>query len=254
MKTDSKDIVRALELYGLPKNEAMVYLYLLKKLEATAFETAKETGIPRTTVYTTLESLKKQGIISQFRKNNVAYFTPESPSQLMRLLKEREEILIDIMPNIRAITSRGMDAPVTKLYVGLDGVKTMLEDILQTVKDQKIKQIYATSQPELLTYLPNYFPNWLKRREDMGVFTKLILPQSVQNFLQSNDLREVRYLPEKFPFDCSVTIYGNKLAFFAFQESEPYCVSIESVAISGMFTQFFLFTWEMLRSPEAALP
>lgn len=247
MKTDSKDIVRALERYGFSQNEAVIYIYLLNNLEAAVFEIAKETEIPRTTVYATLEYLKNRGIISQFRKNNVAYFTPESPSQLMRLLKEKEEALNEVMPDIQAITSRGMDKPVTKLYVGLDGIKTLLEDILATVKQQHIKQIYATSQPELLTYLPKYFPNWLKRREELGVFTKLILPQAAKNFLPPNELREVRYLPGKFPFNCSVTIYGKKLAFFAFQDDKPYCVSIESVAISGMFTQFFLYTWEMLK-------
>lgn len=247
MKTDSKTITRALERYGFSQNEAVVYVHLLQKIEATAFEIAKETRIPRTTVYVVLEALKKQGFVSQVRKNNVAYFTPESPNQLMRLLKEKEELLNGIMPDIRAIMSLSMDTPVAKLYTGIDGIKTGLADILETLKDQKIKQICATSQPDLLTYLPKYFPNWLKQREELGVFTKLILPFSARTHLQSNELREVRYLSEKFPFDCSVTIYGNKLAFFAFQDREPYCVSIESDAIAKMFTQFFLFSWEMLK-------
>lgn len=246
MKTDSKEILHALERYGFTENEAGVYVFLLKKLEATAFVVAKETGIPRTTVYTILDSLKKQGIISQFRKNNIAYFTPESPNRLLSLLKEKEEIMSSIMPQIRAISSQKLDAPVAKLYVGLEGMKMGLEEILETLKDKKIKQILATSQPGMLEYLPKYFPNWLKQREQMGVFTKLILPYSARGFLKSNDLREVRYLPEKFPFNSSVTICGDKMIFFSTQNDEPYCVSIESKSISEMFSQFFLFTWEML--------
>lgn len=248
MKTDSKEIIHALERYGFSQNEARVYVFLLKTTEATAFETAKETGIPRTTVYTILESLKKHGIISPFRKNNVAYFTPESPNQLMRLLKEKEEIMNGVMPQMQAIASRRMDAPIAKLYVGLEGIKTGLAEILETLKDQKIKQICATSQPDMLAYLPKYFPNWLKQRENLGVFTKLILPHFAQKYLQSNDLREVRYLPEKFPFNSSVTICGNKIVFFSIGNDEPYCVSIESKSISEMFKQFFLFTWEGLPS------
>jgi sugar-specific transcriptional regulator TrmB len=246
MKTDSKEIVLSLERYGFTENEAAVYVFLLKRLEATAFETAKETEIPRTTVYTILESLKKQGIITQFRKNNIAYFTPESPNRLMSLLKEKEEIMNSIMPQIRAISSRKIDAPVAKLYVGLEGMKTGLAEILETLKDKKIKQIYATSQPDMLEYLPKYFPTWLKQREQLGVFTKLILPYDARDFLRSNTLREVRYLPAKFPFNSSVTICGNKMVFFSTQNDEPYCVSIESKSISEMFSQFFLFTWEML--------
>lgn len=251
MKTDSKEIVEALERFGFSQNEAAVYLYLLKKLEATAFEIAKGTEIPRTTVYTTLESLKKQGIISQFRKNNIAYFTPESPNRLMRLLKEKEEAVNSVMPQILAIATRKKDAPVVKLYAGIEGIKTGLVEILETIKDKKIKQICATSQPNMLEYLPKYFPNWLKQREDMGVFTKLILPYSARDFLKSNALRDARYLPEKLPFDSSVTICGNKMVFFSVRNDEPYSVSIESDSISEMFTQFFMFTWEMLGRKSA---
>ncbi len=246
MKNNSKQVEQALKQYGFTENEAAVYVALLKSLESTAFEVAKSTEIPRATVYLILESLKKQGFISQFRKNNVAYFTPESPNHLLNLLKKKEDVVNEIMPQIRALAGRRIDTPVAKLYVGIEGVKTGFEDILETLKEQKIKQILATSQPEMEEYLPKYFPEWLKRREDLGVFTKLILPATAQNYLQTNTLREVRYLPEKFPFDCAVTIYGSKIAFFSIKGDEPYCVVIESASIAEMFTQFFSFSWEML--------
>lgn len=246
MKGDSKEISRSLVEYGFSENEAAIYLFLLKNLEASVFEIAKETNIPRTTVYKTLESIKKQGFVSQLRKNNVAYFTPESPNRLMHLLKRKKEIVGELLPQIQAISSRAIDAPIAKLYTGLDGIKTGLEDILETLKDTGGRQIFATSQPDLLKYLPRYFPSWLKIREDMGVFTKLILPQGAKDYLETNDLREVRYLPEDFPFDSSVTIYGNKIAFFYVQKEDSYCVILESRSITEMFKQFFLFSWEML--------
>ncbi|MFA6158530.1 MAG: helix-turn-helix domain-containing protein [Candidatus Paceibacterota bacterium] len=246
MKTDNKEIIDSLELYGFSPNEATVYVFLLKKIESSAFEIAKESGIPRTTVYTTLESLKRQGFVSRLRKNNVAYFTPESPNRLIGLLKKKEEVVNSILPQIRAISSRNVDAPTAKLFVGIDGIKSGLEDILETLKSQKIKQILATSQPDMTKHLPKYFPAWLKSREDIGVFTKLILSHDARGYLFSNELREVRYLPEKFPFDCSVTIYGNKMAFFSLRDDDAYCVIIESRSIADMLSKFFLFSWEML--------
>lgn len=240
------EIVHALEIYGFTKKEATVYVFLLKQIEGTAFQISKGTGIPRTTVYTILDSLIKRGVVSQFRKNTVAYFAAESPNQLFHLLKQKEEIISDIMSQIRAMVSQHIDMPVAKLYLGLEGIKIGLEDILETLNNQKLKQICATSQPELFEYLPKYFPNWLKRREDLGVFTKLILPYNARDYLRTNTLREVRYLPGKFPFACSVTMYGNKAAFFSFQKDESYCIIIESEAVIKMFLQFFLFTWEML--------
>lgn len=243
---DSMEVKQALEKYGFTKNEVNIYLHLLKNIEVTAFEIAKATDIPRSTVYITLESLKKQGFVSQFKKNNVAYFTVESPNRLINALKQKEEIIESVMPEIRAMTSTSHDVPVAKLHTGINGIKIGLEDILETVKNKKIKQILATSQPDLLEYLPKYFPNWLKQREELGVFTKLILPSSASDYLKSNELREIRFLDKKFPFSSSVTIYGNKLVFFSFEGNEPYSIIIQSKAVSNMFTQFFLFSWEML--------
>ncbi|OHA16151.1 MAG: hypothetical protein A3H57_00705 [Candidatus Taylorbacteria bacterium RIFCSPLOWO2_02_FULL_43_11] len=243
---DNKEIIESLEEYGFTRNESQIYVFLLKQIEATAFEISKSTRIPRATVYVTLESLTKQGFVSQSRKNNVANFSPESPNRLLHLLRKKEGIVQDIMPQIRALTSRPLDAPVAKLFVGLEGVKTGLENILETLRDQKIKRIYATSQPDLMEYLPKYFPSWLKDREKLGVYTELILPYHAADYLKSNELREVRFLPDKFPFTSSVTIYGNKMAFFSLSERDAYCVVIESNSISEMFRQFFLFAWEML--------
>ncbi len=246
MKTDSNGIAASLEYYGLSKNEAYIYLFLLRATEASAFVVARETGIPRTTAYATLEALKKQGFISQFKKNNIAHFTPESPNRLLTLLKRKEEIVNEIMPHIRSLAFRTIDSPIVKLYTGLDGIKAGLGDVLETLKATKYKQLLATSQPELIKYLPKYFPNWLKARESLGVFTKLILPHSAHDYLDSNALREVRYLPARFPFTCSVDIYANKIVFFSISDADPYCVIIESQAITEMFRQFFLFSWEML--------
>lgn len=250
MKTDSKEVRCLLEQYGFSENEAAIYLFLLRSFEPTVFEIAKETGVPRTTVYATLELLKKQGFISQSRRNNVARFSAESTNQLMNLLKRKEEVVNELMPHIRAIASRHIDAPTAKLFVGLDGVRSGLEDILETLKTRKIQHIYATSQPDLMEYLPKYFPRWLKEREDLGVFTKLILPHAAHGYLVSNELREVRFLPEAFPFDCSVTICGDKCAFFSVRADDVYCVIIESQSIAAMLRQFFLFSWEMLGNTQ----
>jgi len=241
------EIRQALEHYGFTKNETLIYIYLLKNIEATAFEIAKKTGIPRSTVYITLESLKKQGFLSQFRKNKVAYFALESPNRLVGRLKQRQEIIESVMPEIRAMAFDKMDKPITTLHTGISGIKFGLEDILETIKEKKLKEIFATSQPVTLKFFPKYFPNWLKQREDLGVFTKLILPATAKQYLTSNKLREVRFLNKKFPFDGSLCIYADKIIFFSFFENEPYCIIIQSKSVTDMFSQFFLFSWEMLK-------
>ena len=133
-------------------------------------------------------------------------------------------------------------------------MKFVLEDVLETCAQEKIKRLYATSQPELFEYLPKFFASWLERREKAGIYTQLIIgadARAATTPLHSNAMRETRFLPSKFPIECSVDIYGSKLAFFSFKNGELYSVIVESPTISQLFKQFFLFTWEMLAAESS---
>lgn len=239
-------IVKSLISYGLTENEASIYIALLEKLEATVFEIAQKTEIPRATVYLTLEKMKKLGLVSALKKNNVLYFTPESTKRLSELLESRRQSLEEILPELNALIDIDSKKPTIRMYTGRDGVKIVLEDILETMARQKINILYAASHSELLEMLPKYFPNWQKKREAQHIRTKLILPEGdrAKHPFPSNELRETRYLPKGFPFQATVELYGNKIAVFSFRDKEIHSIIIESSPTVEMFAQFFLFAWE----------
>jgi len=246
--TMTTTIINALRQAGFEEKEVAIYLCLVKNIEATAFEIAKLTKIPRTSVYTALESLKARGIVSSFKKNNVSYYTPESPNKLLQTFREKEKIIESIIPEIRALADKGGVNPTVKLYTGKEGMKLVLEDILETLEKENLKEISASFDPLLLEHLPQYFPNWLKRRKDMGIYTKLIIPyeKNILDYSKSNSHRETRAMPESFPFGCCMDIYADKIAFISFKDGELYSVILESPTITAMFKQFFFFTWNML--------
>lgn len=241
-------ITNALQQVGLEEEEASIYLFLVKSIESTAFEIAKATKIPRTSVYNTLESLKERGFVSTFKKNNVSYYTAESPNKLLQSLKDKEKIIESIIPEIRALVDTHDANPTIKLYTGKEGIKIAFEDILETLKQKNLNEIYASFDPVLIEHLPQYFPDWLSRRKDLGIVTKLIIPQmnEVPEYSKSNSHRETRVMPEAFRFESCMDIYANKIAFLSFKDGEFYSVIIESPTIVAMFKQFFLFTWNML--------
>lgn len=240
--------IQSLVEYGLSEREATIYTYLLQKLEAPVFDIATSTKTPRTTTYSTLELLKRKGLLSSFRKNNVLFYTPANPNKLLQHLKHKEEVITEILPALQDLVNKNPHKPEIQLFPGVDGLKFVLEDVLATCAKHNIASIYAAAHPELLDALPRYFPEWVKRRAAQQVFTHLIIPDSVRHRKEyySGYYRETRFLPGNFPFQCSMDIYGHKLAFFSIKGSEIYSVIIESPTISEMFKQFFLFTWEML--------
>ena len=242
----SKKLINSLVLYGLTENEAQIYIYLLRKIEASVFEIAKETAIPRATIYITLEKMKDQLIVSSLKKNNVLYYAPESTNRLKMILENKQKTLEEVLPELNALINTDKNSPNTRMYTGPDGVKIVLEDILETMQREKLHTLLAASRSDIVKHFPKYFPQWLKRRESLSIRTKLIIPEKerTDHVFEPNDLRETRFLPNEFPFDATIEIYGNKLAVFSLKEGEIYSIIIESKPIVDMFRQFFLFAWE----------
>jgi len=241
-----KKLVDSLISYGLTENEAKLYLSLLRKLEASVFVLAKETHIPRATVYITLEKMKEAGLVSSLKKNNVLFYTPENVNRLKALLDEKEKKLKEILPELSALVDTDKERPDTRIYIGEEGVKIVLEDILDTMERENLHNLYAASHSEIMKYFPKYFPNWLKRREALGIRSKLILPEKERgdHVFDPNEFRETKFLPDQFPFEATVEIYGKKLAIFSLKNNEVYSLIIESRPAVEIFKQFFLFAWE----------
>ncbi len=241
-------LTQSLISYGLTDNEALIYICLLKKLEATVFEISKETAIPRPTVYITLEKMKANKLVSMLRKNNVQYYTPENPSRLKMIINEKEAILNAVLPELNAIIDTDIEKPDVRIYTGASGVKIVLEDILEVMNSCDERVLLAASRSEILDRFPNYFPEWVKRRESLKIKTKLILPESERktHAFEPNEARDVRYLPDNFGFKAMVEIYANKMAVFNLKEDEIYSIVIESEPVVQTFRQFFNFAWEQL--------
>src|SRR3989338_9190587 len=70
-------------------------------------EISKKSGVNRTTTYVILESLAKEGLVSQIEKEKKSYFTAENPQSLGRLirrkeseLKEKEKEFLEHLPQL----------------------------------------------------------------------------------------------------------------------------------------------------------
>lgn len=243
------NIEKILNQYGFTDNQTTVYLCLLKYSDISAFRIAKETHLPRTSVYHILDILEHQGLISSWRKNNILHFTAESPNRLVKNLEEKEELIKTILPEMLNMKDVGYLSPTTKLYTGTEGIKIVWDDILETLERKNIKQLYSITHPKIFEFLSNYFLKWVERREKLDIFLYMImtdLEQTDKIDLKSNKYRETRILPSDSPIKGTIGIYDNKIAFFSIKDVEPYSIIIESNSMSEVMRQFFLSTWQLL--------
>ncbi|MBP6974391.1 MAG: hypothetical protein KBB54_00425 [Candidatus Pacebacteria bacterium] len=242
-----------LSRYGLDKNEIEIYLFLLKNKDVPAYFISKGTSIPRTTVYKILEGLEKKALVSAWLKNGTKHFSAENPNTILRDLKQKETEITSILPDLSNLFSLSSIHPSTKLYLGKEGCQQAFETILDIVKSQKIKCIYAYSDSEVTSLFPKFYKEWRLRKNKTDAFTQLIVPAgtpTTSEEYRSDSFRETRILPNKYSFSGSINICGTYTIFFSFNEKEPYAVVVDSKIITDMLTQFFVYTWDSLENTK----
>src|SRR3989344_5601969 len=89
-----------LEDAGLTKTEAKIYLALLELGPSLAGEITKKSGIHRRSVYDAIERLIEKGLVSYMKTNNRKYFEAVKPDRLLDILREKEENIKSIIPEL----------------------------------------------------------------------------------------------------------------------------------------------------------
>jgi HTH-type transcriptional regulator, sugar sensing transcriptional regulator len=87
------DAVESLLSVGLTRYEARAYLALITSgRPLSGYEVAKQSGIPRSTVYETLEKMTARGSVFEVRSDTDAVaYVPLPPASLMRRMREQFE-------------------------------------------------------------------------------------------------------------------------------------------------------------------
>jgi len=243
------DIEQNLELFGLEKKEARIYLFLLKNKDTPVTAIQKETLIPRATIYKVLDVLKKKGFVSDWLKNGVRYYSPENPKQMKKVLENKNSALDEIMPEMLRLFNIDTKNPNVRLYTGEDGIKTVYEILLEKLKGKKNSRIYVYTDGDLVRILPRYFREWKKRRDQTKAFTELIAPESLENdpSHKSGPFRETRVFRGQLPFVGSFNICDSLTILFSFKKENTYSVVIDSPIIAEMMTGIFKYMWDGLK-------
>src|SRR3989344_3580427 len=118
---------KALEQFGLTKNEIKIYLLLLKLGSANPSEIAEESNLSRSYVYDALERLREKRMVSTILKKNKKNFTPIDPNHLKEIAKQRYEQVEKIIPSLIQMKSETKEEINVSLHSGKYVYKTLLD-------------------------------------------------------------------------------------------------------------------------------
>ncbi|MEM4271756.1 MAG: helix-turn-helix domain-containing protein [Candidatus Pacearchaeota archaeon] len=162
------DIKEIFEEVGLSKKETEVYLALLKLGEETASRVSEVANLNRVTTYTLLKSLQEKGFCSVVVKNNIQFFRPIKPEQIVGLLEEKKNKIKAILPALKEAERAISEKPEVSLYEGKKGIAAMLELMLK--ESEKTKEVLAygnlTIAEKVIEYETLY---WRKTRLSKGI-------------------------------------------------------------------------------------
>ncbi|HSX40540.1 MAG TPA: helix-turn-helix domain-containing protein [Candidatus Saccharimonadales bacterium] len=242
-----------LQSFGLTANEIEIYELLVKLGEVPAQEIIRKSKIKRPTIYKSLLTLEKKGLITKRDLRKKIHFRPESPTKLLELAENQFRELERARSNLQAAIPvlgsnyvQSTEQPVVRIYEGREGIKNIYKD---TLKEKKL--IYAVESLEKFDDDVWKWANewYLPLRPKMNIHTKVIVSSGRRARLhRTRDIkhfRVTREVPEKlFPFQLEVDVYGDKVAFINYRTDHLLGIVVKHPLIAETMKAWFDLAWD----------
>ncbi len=252
MSEEADRLVSLLIPFGLSREEAEIYLLLLKESSLSALETSRKLKLARTKVYRLLDKLIERGLVRQKIDSRGLKFEAVSHAQLENLVIQKEqetdtlrETLPYLIKQLESIAAAGKSKSKVLYYTGIDGLKQVQWNSLRAHGELLIYEI-----KNMAAFLPQEYCEKVRRE----LVERQIHVRELTNQTKVKDWTEVRELvlqywqvrhvpPEKLEMKFEVMIYNDIYAMYAYQEGEIFCVEIYNQNLAVMQKQLFDFVW-----------
>ena len=234
---------------GLSTEEAKVYLAALELGGSFVSSIARRAKVNRSTCYHTLDNLVKKGLISSYQRGKVLHFTAEEPTRFTQMAEERVQRTKDLIPELLSITNTLAFKPKIRFYEGMEGIKSIFEDII-TTGDQVLGYTNLKAIGELM---PDYFKQYCHKKVALGIKTRYIAPATEEGVdmidvffpkkYDPNLLEILMVNPKEFNFQNEIAIYGKKVAIISLNPDELIGLIVESKTFADSMKSFFDLAW-----------
>ncbi|MFH1438976.1 MAG: helix-turn-helix domain-containing protein [Candidatus Woesearchaeota archaeon] len=234
--------VTILEEIGLGKNEAKAYLALVEIGSATAGQIADKTKTHRATIYDALDKLLEKGIISFSFCSGVKYFQATEPENLMGILKQKEENLKGVIPEL--MLKLQLSDNKSEAHVSY-GIKAIMDTLYGFLKFNEPILVYGIPKiaPEMLkTQIPHFHKKRIPLKIPMLSIYNHDATERIK-IVSKWAYSECNFLPEKFDSQVSTNICGDEVCLFLFRE-EPIVIKIKDKVVAESYKRYFYLMWE----------
>lgn len=230
----------ALKELDLNEKEVKVYLALLMLGQSAVNAVAKKANLNRVTTYDILKSLLEKGFVSYVIISGVKHFEAVEPSKFLDLLKEKQEKIEAVLPELEAVKASLTKKPQIEMFEEINGLKSIFNDILK-----ENKETWFIGDPKMLDVLQFYFPHFIKQKRKQGIFSKVITYDcpAMRKYKKEAPKKfiHMRFIKQKI--DMTKIFYGDKVAFLTFRERNSIAILINNKDIADTEKKLFDILW-----------
>lgn len=214
--------------FGLTNLEAIVYLATLKHSNTTAVVLAKETSLPKTTIYDQLKNLVAKNLILTYIKKGKKHFTVNDPQIFLEQNTKRQNELKEYIPELRAqYLSKKKDRPRVRTYDTDRGIEVVLKELISEERNELLVLGSLTKEYELFAEnkkLEKIIEDRVKHRFKAR---HIVDDSQLARTTQANDpneLRTTKIIVPNEPFTSVQYIWTNKVVIIS--PSNPVTITI----------------------------
>jgi len=222
---------------GLSSNEVKIYLTLNDYGSCKAGRIAKIAHLDRSSVYNALKLLLEKGFVSYVLIGKIKWFQPTGPKRILEYLREQEEEIQSILPELHERHKRTKIEGQVRLFKGVKGVKSVFLDM---VKEGKNNYVFG-SEGQFSERMPEFAYQFDRMKKEKGIKTQLILRKGRKELDKKTSTH--RYLPNISESSAVTNIYGDKIAIIVWTD-EPEGIIIENKAAARAYKSYFDFMWK----------
>ncbi len=251
---NNKDTVSYLEALNLSREEAKLYLELLKA-PSSHLELARSTGINRTKVYRLADQLEKRSLIGTQTDDRGTLLVATDPSTLEVELVTREEtlknqraIFTQLLPSLQNLkTATTNPATFTvQTYEGVEGFKQML---WHELKARGEVVIFGNGSIEALVPSKRWAEKHRALTVDAGYTVRELLNPDTKeehftknpDFLKQYNKRSLA--EDTLLMDHQVVVYNDTVATYCWRDEQKVGTEVTNHANTAMMRQIFENYW-----------
>lgn len=251
-------LIKTLTTAGLSEAEAAFYLAATQLGKESVRKIASLAGLNRSSAYSLFTTLKSRGVVSAVTKKGKVVVEPIAPRKLLALQKDRLEVLEKSVEELGYLFRVARQEPGVKFYEGQEGLKTVLQDILEEAQEVCI----FGDGDAFKRAVPGWTEAYAERRVANDIKARLILrgtPEAVSSVQKLRavkgkklELTKMRVLPEAMNLVGGFDVYGEKVVLYSFDEKNV-AVVVESPMISRMMKAVFEILWSLSETYDRTL-